>query len=321
MKARILTMSLAVVALALTGCNKDENGVNEFQNGELRLTSGVNTLTRSFGIDEQIKEGQEVAVYVDKATEPVSQLYGNNVLTAGSNGALTGGTAMYFPGDKSNIDIYAFVTNATLADVFPTSALTHSVKTDQTGIADYATSDLLYAANKGVAFTKSDVDLKFYHMLSKVEVVLTPGSGLRTSDLTGAKVKILGTKLKADFTPDKTKTIATESERTVMITPTADDNAPAPIAIQTVVTENFGTITDYAEAVIVPQAVAQSTPFIEVTLSAGATLVYRLDAETTFASGKKYQYKITVNLTGLTVTSSIANWEEGGDKTGNAEME
>lgn len=328
MKTSIKLSLLALLAAAgLVGCNKDENGVDELQNGELRLTSGVNTLTRSFGIDEQINAGQTVAVYVDKADG--TQLHANNVLTAVGNGAFTGGEKMYFPSDKSNVNIYAFAVNATVTESgFPTSAITHSVKADQTQISDYATSDLLYAARQGVGFTKNDVTLTFYHLLSKVEVALKSGSG--SPDLSRATVTIAGTRLKADFTPSKdadinSSTAATaETARAGMITVSANDNNAAPITIGTKIsTDDFGTgNTDYAEAVIVPQTVASGTEFIKVRLAnGGTTYTYKLEDAAEFKSGKKYQYKITVNNTRLTVSSSIENWGTGGDKTGTAEMD
>ena len=40
----------------------------------------------------------------------------------------------------------------------------------------------------------------------------------------------------------------------------------------------------------------------------------------TLESGKKYTYKITVNQTGLTVTSKIENWTSE-EKVGDAEMD
>lgn len=40
-----------------------------------------------------------------------------------------------------------------------------------------------------------------------------------------------------------------------------------------------------------------------------------------FESGKKYQYHVTLNLAGLTVTSKIGNWTATGAVEGDVEME
>lgn len=309
---------MAAAALVLASCSKDENGIDEIQNGEIRLTSGVAVQTRAFGIDQQINNGQTVAVYVDKTTDG-TPLYGNNVLTANGSGGFADGTIMYFPEDKGNVSIYALATNGTLSDAFPTAAVTHTVAADQKLKADYSASDLLYSTNTNVAFTKNAIALTFYHLLSKVEVALVSGNG--TPNLTGATVKIIDTKLKADFMPNKTATMATQSERAAMITATDADNEAAAITIGNVASTDFTTGAVYNEAVIVPQVIAEAAKFIEVTLSTGAVLSYKLASATTFESGKKYQYQITVNLTDLTVTSTISNWTPVGAVSGDAEMD
>ena len=57
-------------------------------------------------------------------------------------------------------------------------------------------------------------------------------------------------------------------------------------------------------------------------LSNNAVFTYKIpDGEPlTLESGKKYTYKITVNQSGLTVTSKIDDWTSE-VKTGNAEMD
>lgn len=310
---------MAVAALALTACNKDQNDSIEIPNGEIRLSSGVTVQTKaSFGMDTQIPSNQQVAVYVDKAAD-ASPIYGNNVLTADGRGGFSGGKTMYFPADKSSVDIYAFRTNESLGDNYPETPITHTVRADQRIADNYAASDLLYGAKKGVAFTKQTVELTFYHMLSKVEVALKVGTG--TPNLEGATVSIVGTKLKADFEPDKMRAMPDQDARARMITPTDADNKPAEITISNTVSANFGDNISYNEAIIVPQVVAKDAKWIQVTLASGGELFYKLPRTTTFESGKKYSYKITVNLTGLTVTSTIADWDAVGEVGGDAEME
>lgn len=194
------------------------------------------------------------------------------------------------------------------------------MEADQSGTEAYAKSDLLYAVQKNVPRSKNAVELTFYHMLSKVEVALKSGDG--NPNLTGAAVTILGTKLKADFTPNKSATITEQVARADMIAITGDNNNATPITIRTETTDNFDTNTEYGEAVVLPkQTISQNTPFIQVKLSNDAVFTYKIPAGgLTLESGKKYTYKITVNQTGLTVTSKIENWTSE-EKVGDAEMD
>lgn len=158
-------------------------------------------------------------------------------------------------------------------------------------------------------------------MLSKVEVALKSGNG--KPDLTDAVVTIVGTKLKADFTPDKSATMTDQSARAGMITIPGDNNDATPITIRTITTTDFNGNSEYGEAVVLPkQTISQNTPFIQVTLANKAVFSYKIpDAGgLTLESGKKYTYKITVNQTELTVTSKIENWTSE-EKVGDAEME
>lgn len=329
MKAKLVALSMAAVALAMAGCSNDENEGVDNWNGEIRLSSGVSTQTRAFeSMDTQLPEGQTVAVYVDKADG--SQLYGNNVLTADGNGSFTYNEPMYFPEDYSKVDIYAFHTNGTLNDDFP-ATITHEVESDQSSEDSYLKSDLLYAARKNNAFSKTAIPLTFYHMLSKVQVAIKAGAGFSDLDLEGATVSIVGIKLKADFTPDKSADInntvpaTAQDARAKMIALTAsDDNLVSDMYLS----NNVTTGTDfskavYNDAIIVPQTVESGKPFVQVILPNNrGVLTHKLDSDVTFKSGMKYQYQITVNLTGLTVKSTVVDWKSVGDPIqGNAEMD
>ena len=316
---------MAAATMILAGCSNDENEVADNWNGEIRLTSGVTVQTRSNTQATQIQEGETVYVWADKASSTADYIKAWK-LTAGSSNDFTG-TSQYYPTDGSNLDFYAlhgnFASNAFTENTaeFPATAIVHSVEADQSGTEAYAKSDLLYAVQKNVARSKDAVELTFYHMLSKVEVALKSGNG--KPNLTGAAVTIVGTKLKADFTPDKSATMTDQSARAGMITIPGDNNDAAPIKIRTVTTDNLDTNSEYGEAVVLPkQTISQNTPFIQVTLANKAVFSYKIpDAGgLTLESGKKYTYKITVNQTGLTVTSKIENWTSE-EKTGDAEMD
>lgn len=320
-------MTMATATMILAGCSNDGNEVADSWNGEIRLTSGVTVQTRSNTQATQIQQGEAVYVWADKTSSTPNYIKSWTLTADGSNGFT--GDSQYYPTDGSNLDFYAlhgnfasdaFTENTT---VFPTTAIVHSVEADQsnTDMKNYAKSDLLYAVKKGVTHSKDAVQLPFYHMLSKVEVVLKSGNG--TPDLTGAAVTIVGTKLKADFTPNKSATMTDQSARAGMIAIPGDNNDATPITIRTITTTDFNGNSEYGEAVVLPnQTISQNIPFIQVTLANKAVFSYKIpDAGgLTLESGKKYTYKITVNQTGLTVTSKIENWTSE-EKVGDAEMD
>lgn len=317
---------MAAVALAMTGCSNDENEEMDNWNGEIRLSSGVAVQTRANTQAEQIQKDETVYAWVDKASTPAASYIKAWTLTADGNGSLTG-SSQFYPTDDSSLDFYAlhgnfasdaFTENTT---AFPEAAVGYSVEADQSGTDSYAKSDLLYAVKKGVTRSSNAVELSFYHMLSKVEVALKSGNG--KPNLEGATVTIEGTKLKAEFTPSKDVAMDDQSARENMITIPSDDNEVAPVKIRTVATDNLDTNTEYGEAVLLPkQTIAENVTFIKVALQDGATFSYKISdiGGLTLESGKKYTYKITVNQSGLSVSSKIDDWIQV-NKEGKATMD
>lgn len=321
-------MTMAVAMLVFAGCSNDENEMDNW-NGEIRLTSGIEVQTRAtHNLDELLKENESVHIWVDDAkdlqtTVSEENLYENNVLTVGKGGALSGETTMYFPQSGNKVNIYALHTNATLTgNTFPDSELTHQVAQDQqTTVAEsgkgYQGSDLVFAKSKDVERTSSAVSLTFAHLLSKIEVVLVAGDGLKANEI--QTVEILNTKLNAKFTPSKTADFSVTADGTI----TADQN---PIKIDNETTpKSDATGTDETkkvlnEAIIVPQTLASGTEFIRITTTGGGVLTYTLPAEKKFAEKTKYRYTVTANLTGLTVTSTISAWTSDAGGSGNAVM-
>ena len=281
---------MAAAMMILAGCSNDENEITDNWNGEIRLSSGVTvqqTRANSTNVpDTQIAKDEVVKVMVAKQSSDLHDYDGYTLdFTADGNGGLSNPTSMYYPTSGMGVNIYAY---------HPADAMvSFSVQENQSADKDYYKSDLLYSKAQDYARRKEAHSLTFVHKLCKVTYTLKSGTG--SPDLTDATVKWMNV----------AKTIGFDAATGVVATPTIT-----------------ATITPHATygAVIVPQTVSSGTKLLQVTLANGGVLYYTPDTEQLFEGGKKYNYDITVNLSGLTVESTITDWTPVG-KTGDAEME
>ncbi len=305
---RLLT--LAAVAMTLAACNSEIDDLNV----EIRLKSGLDvqqTDTRAATTiqSDKFDSNEKIDVYIsENTTGTATTTYGQPLTyTIGENGAMSIETPQYFPTSGNGVNIYAVYPSGTSI----ASGNTFTIKEDQSTDANYKASDLMYGAPKGnatVARQKSAVSINFKHLLSKVTVKLVSGAG--NPDLDGAVVKLTGV---------QPSTTLTASISGGSVSEASGDKKD--ITVMTAATNALS-----GSAVIVPQTL--SPKFIEVTLKNGGVLTSTglktsgsTDLnEVKLETGKAYTYTITVNLTGLDVSSSIAEWGNGSSVTGDAEM-
>ena len=287
MKTNLL-LTLAAAATLLTACNNDQE-TDTTWNGEIRLSSGVTVQqTRANSApDTQIASGQTVQVVVTKQAADDKTYAGyTQALTADGNGNFTGGSTMYYPESGKGVSIYAYHPASASAS-FVTNA-------DQSTGTNYFNSDLLYSAATDYARQSAAHPLTFKHKLSKLTYTLVAGTG--TPTITGATVKWKNVCNTIGFTA-ATGLLGSSATNPVAITPHA----------------TYG-------AIIVPQTVSANTALLEVTLANGGVLTYTPTDAQVFDTEKSYNYKITVNLSELEVTSSITPWTAVGERTGDAKM-
>ena len=315
-KIKILTMLMALVAF--TSCYNDEVADNQKADTSRPIVlSSALEKSRAVTQDEQIVSGQYVYAWADVASTQASW-FNRWLLTANGSGAFTcaSGTEKYFPKGNAPIDIYAIHSRYQFtADAFPADGYTFAVHNDQRLEANYCESDLLYGIKKGVTYSSSGVAVKFYHMFSKVEVVLKAGGSLTDEDLENAEVNILGVQTQVTFTPEKTTEagIADSPTRGGMLTiATESQAAKAAIIMNTVVAPkaNTGFGTEVGEACIPPQSF-DTDQFIKIVLHSTAhngTTLYVPLHNLTMNSGYKYTFQVSVNSHLAVASVAVTPW-------------
>ena len=318
---------MAAAALCVLGsCTSDDAPVAQ-QPREIRLTSAVDgATTRSFDA-ANIPVNSTVWVWAD-------QINGTNnlrmdyffawKLNANGNGGLASTKAKLYPatnslnffGLKGNFDA-TITENTTLLPVKDTEkeldGIIHLISDDQTKAADYNSSDLLYGQLKGRTATNGDATIPFYHMLSRIQVVLIPGYGgdnnnlLNTESLSNAVVKVLDMYDCVKFTADTTKNIGDATTgrdlREAMITiPSIAEKKPITIMTETS-TEADLTDGGYGDAIVAPTKadLPVGTKLIQVDYM-GRTTYYTLTEPLRLESGKRYRFKLYLDRIGDTYT-------------------
>lgn len=303
-------MALAAsAALILAGCSKTENGLQDGRT-ELKLTSTIE-MTRAISPNTQatqIAQNEKVTVWVtDSGTS--AALYAQE-LTVGSDGALTGGNKMYYPQTGNGVNIAALHGKFSFYENIPSSlpsSISFSVYNDQSssGGFNYLNSDLLYAS-RGASRSSSAVSLTFYHLLSKLELNITKSAEL-TDEI--SSVTLDDVVLDGKFTPGSITDISNQTSRANGITTETTDTGNISLGNST---------TASNEAIVVPQSLEGKT--LTFKLQSGGKLIYTFPVGTTFESGKKYVYNVTLKLTELTVTSIIEDWTSTDGANGDATM-
>lgn len=315
--------------LAFGACSTDSEGTVQRETPmEISLISSLSNASTRGSLDTdgsitrlqstQIAADETVYAWVDANNGSASSSYINAwQLTAKGDGTFSG-TTQYYPSTGGNIDVYCIHANldATPTGAFPATAVTHTVMADQSTAANYQKSDLLYGSvqNQG---RKTSQPVVFKHKLAKIEVKLKVGDGMPAARLmdAGTAVYIQNTLPKASYTPAKAPALADGGAiATYGGSVTATGTAADIKMYMQKETDATATILAFGEAVIVPQSVSPTANFIKIRLTDGAEFFAKLGGtgDKVFEAGKKYVYTVTVNLSALSLTSSITDWDDGG---------
>lgn len=301
-----------VAVLGISACNKENNyyyycgAGNEGGGGG---GGGQNAITLSsevrFGAaqrlqDHQIFNGESLSLFVTRTGSVAysSQLYTNTRITANGAGGFTYSIPMFYPSDGTAVDFFAvhpYAENASLA-----SPLSFAIQTDQTVQENYLKSDLLYGNKTSVAPQIGTIPITFYHRLAKLDFVITSRSAaIDLNRLT--EITILG------MLPETTIDIQT-GRRTVATGLPTTVRAYGSASVSGEVGNQ--TATGFT-AIVVPQIAPEAQRLFGLMID-GRMMYYTPTADFGFASGNKYTVTLNVADTGITESSQIADWIDGG---------
>lgn len=306
----VLVQMVLLLGILLVGCNNElvitDQETEKVQPILLssKIDLGVNTFRNSFlrVQDTQFENGRKLNLFVTETGDLDEILY-NVVITADGNGGFTH-QPMFYPMSGNNIDFYAVHPQSASADL--SNTLTFSVATDQTAVADYLQSDLLYASKANVARTKNSVLLNFSHKLSKLSFTVAESDEADLALL--SKLNILNVKP------------STTLELTNGLLGSASGQGVNISAKGVQGTTGDETEVSGIEAIVVPQVIPAGVRLFEITIGT-VNYYYQTTEELTFSEGKKYNLKLTIRQTGIELTSSIEDWTDGGTITGEGEAE
>ena len=331
---------LTIAAVAIVACSSDYEVEKTENSAPVPIILGTaidGTATRSNSQSIQtgdpsatpavpgyLTNGKKAGVYIYYTTKQESQTMGTGTYgyknleytVNGSAGAMNypTGNQPYFPEVKTqNIDIYVFSPRiyTGTGELKDQTAVTFNTVANQTDADDYIASDFVWGSKTGVtnADAANPINVSLSHKLSKINVNIGGGSGVALSSLLGASITLAGVNL-AGTVNLTTGAVATTGTTTSTLTFTTATAAPTGKFASSTTTDCYT-----ASAVIIPQTLTSQD--LTITLSNGSKYKYSLSK--TFAAGTAYNFDITVNASGLSLTTTISNWTAGGNTTGTAE--
>lgn len=289
----------SALAIAATACNSDEQLSLSGDRTAANISAGVgysadNRATRAadaaWGINDHIGitmlASPLPAQTAGQAPVGVVSGYSNqDYVTTAGDGKFTPASVdkiLYYPLDGSAVTYKAYYP-------YTASLPANFVKpVDVTSQADLAAIDLMTAVHTNGSNSKDhpDVNLKFYHRLTKAVINLTADSPI---DLTGCKLVVKGLKTQGAYD---------------LMGDNLSVNESSGADIQIPLKSNSGS------AILLPRAAGNGVVF-EVTTANGGVYTAMMDAALEFKGGFKYTFNITLKTTPITVSATIEPWAEG----------
>lgn len=291
MKKQFLIIS--AVVLSVCGCGKTPVAGPETPDtpDPLKIPINLSTDIWSKATDSAFETNDKVGIYTVNyvngapGTLTTSGNHLDNVSFTYNGSVWNPATPVYWKDETTPADFYCYYPyTGSVGDV---TALAFSVKEDQSTLANYKASELLWGKTEGAKPSADPVNITTRHAMSNLIIYVVPGNGYTEETLAAetVSVSIASVMTSAKINLATGKVSATGAAGTV-----------APYKE-----------SSYWRALIVPQDVV-GAELVKVTVG---EKTYTLNQTVSFESNKQYKCTITVNRVSEGVNIGIGGWEKG----------
>ena len=288
--------AFCAAAFLLAGCGNDNESATPDGNGSrvpLEVTGGIRAQTRA--ADAAWAASDAIGIYMLKSgtTDIAESAANRRYTTAQGDGRFSAdtGTSIYYPIDGSKVDFLAYYPHSASGVADGKYALDLSDQSHLPAI------DLMSASVSGKDKSAPGVAFNFHHLLTKLELVNTPGTGINASELEDMTVEITGQRTTASYDILFETLDVADATATLTLNTSADGKKSAAILLPN---------TETAVNPIVP-----GRQLVFTLKTGGEKFYWNIPDDKSFNAGEKNIYTITINRSGLEVTSSITDWTSG----------
>lgn len=190
---------------------------------------------------------------------------------------------IYWKDETTKADFYCYYPFGTPSDI---AAYPFSVKADQSRLVDYKASEFLWGKASGISPTSKAVPIITNRSMSNILVYVAPGKGFTEESLAATTKTVRICNVKASATIDLRTGVATATGEASEIVPYDEG--------------------DYYRALLVPQAVADGSNLITITVDG---VDYTLAQGFTFKANTQHKFTVTVNKASGGVDIGVGDWE------------